>query len=201
MASAAVPDPKETPPPSLADRLTEARRAETAPRNRLAKLQAAFDAALREHRLDEAHQLQGQLPAAREALAIAEGTTRGLAEWKDTIDRQHASEQAALAEARRHEEAHRILNASVVAEQAAKDGVEKDLAEMRAALDAARHAYERAVAGEGSVRFAQTQGLSARATLGQYGAAVGPPRAPGWNRASALAGTEPIIRELARWRG
>ena len=49
----------------------------------------------------------------------------------------------------------------IKAEQRARDAIEEELAEMRASLDAARHAWQLALAAEGDVWFAQEQ-VSAR---------------------------------------
>lgn len=200
MALRAVRADADPAPPSLDERVAEAQRAEARPRSRVAGLQAAFDTALRERRFTDADGLQADLASAREALAVAEGTTAGMRAALAAVAQQQAAEQASLAEGRRQEEANLLLGDAIVAEGRARDGIEESLAAMRATLGAARDAYHRAVAGEGTVRAAQQQAINARQILGQYPPGT-PPRAPGANKASALVDVDPLIRELARGRG
>jgi hypothetical protein len=188
-----------TAPPSVPERLAQAQDAEDRPRSRVGELQAAFDEALAAKRYGEdTVRLQNELHEARIALVEAEAVTRSIREGIAAAERAQAAERKAVDDARRHEEAQRVIGDAIAGEKRARDGIEECLAEMRASLDAACDAWRRAQAWEGKVRAEQQRVLNSRADLGEI-----PPgqRAPGANRASVLADHDPLVRELTRWRG
>lgn len=196
-------DEPDGPPPSLADRLAEARRGEVQPRSRVGELSAAFDAAVREQRFPDAERLKAELSRAREALAIAEGTTRGLEQALAAVEQLRAAEEKALQDAQRDVECNRIIEDALAADKRAQDGIEAALAEMRASLDAARSALLRAKAWEGKTAAERARAAQARATMAAPPGAgtISWPTPAGSNRASVIAQRDPLVRELEPWDG
>lgn len=193
MALAAVPDPT---PPSLADRLAEAQRAEVGPRSRVAELQAAFDGALAAKKYADADRLQGELQAAREALVQAEGVTRGFREGLAFAEAQRATEKRALAEAQRRDEARRIIEDAMAAEKRALDSLEQAIAETYATLDAAREAFQRAQAWETKTAAERLRIRDARVMLEEI--PYNTPPLPKPNKMAVLRGNDSLMRELMR---
>jgi hypothetical protein len=204
MALMAMPGPRNlarvvAAPPSTDSRVAAAQAAEVRPRSRVAELQAALDEALAAKRYGEdTERIQRELHEARIALTEAEATTRGLREGIAFAEQQRAAERKVIDDAQRHDEAQRVIGDAIAGEKRARDGIEECIAEMRASLDAARAAWQRAREWEGKVRAEQQRALDARASIGHI-----PPgqRAAGANRASVLVDSDPLVRELARWRG
>jgi hypothetical protein len=198
MALAAVKSSPGPAPPSLAGRVAEAQRAEVRPRNRVAELEAALQAAIDAKDYLAADRAQADLQPAREALAIAQGTTRGLAEGLAAAEAQRAADQRAVAEIRRREEAQRAIADAYEAEKRALDGIEEALAQLPAAVGAAQDAYRAALDWETRAGQARVRIRDARVVLGEIPAGSQPLPRP--NRASVLTDTDPAIRALMRWR-
>lgn len=198
MALAAVRS-QETTAPTLADRVAEAQRAEVRPRNRLGELQAAFDQALGAKRYADADGLQNEISAAREALAVCEGTTRGLREGLAVVEAERAAQQEAIAAAQRRDEAQRIIGDAVEQERQGLDQIEAAVASMKACLGAARDAFHLAQSWETKVGQERGRAMSARVTLGEI--PYPPPRAVAPNAASVLAERDQLVRALMAWDG
>ena len=196
MALAAV----KTDPPaaSLADRVTEAQRAEVRPRNRVGELQAKFDAAVKARKYADADELQQELQAAREALAIAEGTTRGLREGLALAEAARAEEQQAIQQAHAQDEARRTVEDAMAAEQQAMDAIEETLAQLWATIGAAQDLYRQALTLETRVLQERSRAYRAHVALGERPDGV---RIVGPNRASVLADTDPAVRAITAWKG
>lgn len=193
MALAAVKTPAE--PVSPAERLAQAQRAEVRPRNRVAELEAALQAAIEAKDYLAADKAQNELGPAREALAIAEGTTKGLAEGLAATEAARAAEQRTIAEAQRADEARRVIGDAIEAEARAIDGIEEALAAMQAALGAAQDAYRRETKAGGE----RQRVIDARIVLGEL--EYPGPRAAKPNRASVLRESRPLVRALMQWDG
>jgi hypothetical protein len=71
---------------------------------------------------------------------------------------------------------------------------------MRSNLLAALAAYQEAVRAESGVLTARRQGIEARRQLGEWPEHHPGPIAVGSNKCQVLAGTDRVVRELARWR-
>jgi hypothetical protein len=188
----------EPPAASLTERIAEAARAEVRPRNRVAELQGQFDQALADKRYADADRLQDELQAARTALVMAEGTTRGLREGQALADAARAEEQRAIQQAREQDEARRAVEDAMGAERQAMDAIEASLAQLWATIGAAQDCYRQALALETKAWQERERAYRARVTLGEREGGV---RIVKPNHATVIADREPIIRELMKWTG
>jgi hypothetical protein len=184
------------PAASLAERVAEAQRAEVRPRNRVAELQGRFDEALAAKRYAEADQLQAELQEAREALVMAEALTRGLREGQALAEAQKAEEQRAIRQAHAEDEARRVVEDAMASERRALDSIEECLAQMWAAVGAARDAFRQAQGWEGKAFQERARAHQAMVTLGERpdGLRINAP-----NRASVLLEQDATVRALMQW--
>jgi hypothetical protein len=194
MALAAVK--ADLPAASLAERVAEAQRAEVRPRNRVAELQVAFDAALAAKKYADADWLQQELQEAREALVMAEALTRGLREGLALAEEARAAERRAIQQAHAEDEARRVIEDAMACEQDALDRIEESLAQFWATIGAAQDLFRQAQAWEVKVWQERERAYRAQVLLGERpdGMHMTKP-----NRASALTETDKMIVELLRW--
>lgn len=184
---------------ALAERLAAAEAAAAGPRKRVSDLEAELAVAVEAEDFGTAVELQRQLEPAREEMALAEVDVRVISEVQGAAEEARQAGQRAVQEAQRRAQAQDMLNGALVAQGDARDATAAALAVMRSNLLAARAAYDEARRAETGVGTAQRQEIQARRLLGEYGSDPGP-LAPGANTAEALAGRDPLVRELARWR-
>jgi len=185
---------------ALADRLAAAQAAAIEPQRRVSELEAALADAVDRSDFAAAAEIQQQLPAAREALGLAEVDVRVITETQAALAAAADAERRKIAEAQQRDQAQRVIEDAQAAEEQTLDAVDAALAEMRDHLRAARNAFQQAQAVEPGVLQARRQAIEARRTLGEWPSHhPGPvPTAP--NNCQVLADTDPLVRELARWR-
>jgi hypothetical protein len=186
---------------SLADRLSHAQAAVAAPRRRVSELEAALAAAVEQSDYEAAAELQEQLPGAREALALAEVDVRVIEEAQAALAAAADAERRAVEQARQRDDAQRQVEASGAAEQQILDQVDAALVEAREHLTAARGAWLRALNLETRVLDHRRRAVEAQRVLGEFPAHHPGPAVVGPNQARSLADTDPLVAELARWRG
>jgi hypothetical protein len=188
----------DLPAASLAERVAEAQRAEVRPRNRVAELQGQFTQAVAARKYADADRLQEELQGAREALVMAEALTRGLREGQALADAQRAEEQQSIQRQRDEDEARRVVREAMAAESAAMDAIEESLAQLWATIGAAQDRYRQALALEDSVWQERQRAYLAQVALGERPDGI---RIVKPNPATVLTDNDPVVRELARWKG
>jgi hypothetical protein len=188
--------PVASPELTLAERLAEAERSEEAPRRKAMDLSARHTTAVAAADYAEAARLQPLMNAAREQLAIAEGTTRGLREGLALTQEQQAAEQRVLQQAQDAAEARRVIENAMAAERRALDSIEESLAQFWATLGAAQDAYRQALAWETAAWQERERAYRAHVVLGERpdGMKITAP-----NRASVLLETDQMVRTLMQW--
>jgi len=186
-------------PETLDERLAAAQWAEIAPRKKVDELTAALTAAVEAGDYAAADKIQGQLPAAREALALAEVEARVLRESRQALDAQLEAERRELGERQRREEAQRAIGEAMAADKRACEHVGEHVGRMYDHLEAALAEFREAQACERAAGAERRRMWQGRADLGEI---AGVPR---WiqspNDASILAEMVPLIRELRTWKG
>ena len=185
-------------PATLDERLASARRAEIAPRKRVAELAEALTAAVDEHDYATADKLQPQLQAAREELALAEVEARILAEAAAAIEAELAAQREAIAKARdvdaAREERDRCLAARTQAQEAS--------AATRALIPGAMEALQKLIAEAlGFDQQAAAASASATAAMVRTGE-----RAPGSGShvpepTKSLLDRDEVLRGVKGWTG
>lgn len=190
--------PVASPVLTLAERLAVAEAAEQAPRQEAMGLSARHTAAVAAGDYAEAARLQPLMNAAREQLAIAEGTTRGLREGLALTQEQQAAAQRAEQQAQAEAEARRVVEDAMAAESRAMDAIEESLAQLWATIGAAQDCYRQALALETKVWQERERAYRAHVTLGERpdGMRIVKP-----NHATVLTDNNPVVRELAKWAG
>ncbi len=163
-------------------------------------LKASFDAAMAAAQFGEAERLKDELAEARQELAVAEARVNGLRQAEAAIRAQQDEEARALQEAQRQALAGKVGAEARDAEQRAQDATEECLARMRASLLAARDAYLEAKRCEQRVLTARQRGREAQRMAGKIPAGHPGPVVIGPNRTRVLAESDPLIRELTRWK-
>jgi hypothetical protein len=186
---------------SLADRLSHAQAAVAAPRRRVSELEAALAAAIERADYAAAAEFQEQLPAAREALALAEVDVRVITEAQAALAAAADAERREIAEAQRRDDARRVIENSVAAEAQAAEARDTALAAMRSYLGSAKAAYQQALAVEGAIGAVRHQAVQAQHVLGEFPPGDPGPRVVGSNVARSLADSDPLVAALAGWRG
>lgn len=185
--------------PTLDDRLAEAQRAEIEPRRKVDELTAALEAAIEAKDYAKADKLQAQLGPAREALALAEVEARVLRESRQALDAQLAAERRELEERRQREEAQRVIGDAIAADQRAQELIDTCVSQMHEHLAAAKAAFLEAQTWEQKAGAEHRRMWQARVLAGEVASMPG--RLPTPNKASVLADTTPLIRELVKWAG
>jgi hypothetical protein len=194
----------------LADRLAAAQAAVAEPQRRVAELEAALADAVERSDYATAAEVQAQLPAAREALGLAEVDVRVVAETQVALAATADAERQEITEAQRRDQARQTIEASGAVEQRTQSEIDAALGEMRRFLVAARTAYRRALAEQDSILLVRRVAAQARFDLGEIGEPpnpfgekhprpLGPPVVMGENRVSVLADTDPLIGALVKW--
>jgi hypothetical protein len=185
--------------PTLDERLAEAQRAEIAPRNKVAELTSALEAAIEAKDYAKADKLQAQLIPAREALALAEVEARVLRESRQALDAQLAAERRELEDRQLREKAQRAIGEAGAAAKRAQEHIEAYVARMYEHLEAAQAAFREAQAWQQEAGAEERRVWQARMEAGEID---GMPRfIPAPNQASILADTVPVIGALAKWTG
>ena len=185
--------------PTLDEKLAEAQRAEIAPRNKVAELTAALEAAAEAKDYAKADKLQAQLVPAREALALAEVEARVLRESRQALDAQLAAERRELEERRRREEAQRVIGEALAADKRAREHIESHVGLMYEHLRAAIAEFREAQGWEQEAGTELRRMWQARMTAGEVDSMPGRIAVP--NQASILADNDPVVRELVKWNG
>jgi hypothetical protein len=183
---------------ALAGKLAEAQAAAAGLRKRLSDLEAALAVAVEAVDFTGAADLQRQLEPAREELALAEIEIRVIGEAQAGVEQARQAAQRAVQEAQQRAQAQGMLDAANEADRHARETTAAALDVMRSNLLAARAAFDEARRAEAGVGTAQRQAIEARRAMGEYGRNPGPV-ATGSNAVQALAGRDPLVRELARW--
>jgi hypothetical protein len=183
-------------PVSLADRLAAAQAAMEAPRQRVSELEAALAAAEEAKDYAAAARIQEELPAPREALALAEAEVRIIGEAQAAVNAVADAERQRIAKAREREEAERALALARDAEQRAAGQENAAESVFWGHLAAARGAFQRMGAAGADRTAAMQQQVQIRVLLGEVPAPG--PRVPWAGRASALKESSALVRELLR---
>lgn len=197
-----LPPPPATPPadaPELAERLAAAQAAVEGPRQQVAELTAALQAAVGRQDYAEAARLQEQLPAAREALALAEVDVRVITERAQALAAETDAERRAVDEQQQRDEAQRTIAHAQEAGARARAQVDAAITEMWEHVTAAQEALNRALSWEPATREHAQRIIQANHVLGKY-----PPGHPGpaparYTRASALVEGDELARLISRW--
>lgn len=155
---------------SLSERLAEARKAETEPRERVAHLEAALKAAVGAHDFGEAERLQAELVPAREELAIASATARVLAESVAAIEAERQAERDAIARARQVDDARREHNRCRQEFTAAQEESARLQAGLDPALGKVRQVIAAVLAADAKAQAAADSASDARAAMGESSA-------------------------------
>ena len=171
--------------PRLAERLEAARQAETAPRERVAEIEAALRAAEERRDWPAVSRLEGELQPAREALGFASAVADALESQAAAIERDRREREAARVKAQQVAEAQSVIGQALVDERTAHGQIRGHIDAMYGHLEAAREAFRQAQEAEGAVADAQRRAIAARVTAGELAA---PMRAPGANAASRATG-------------
>jgi hypothetical protein len=129
---------------------------------------------------------------------MAEALTRGLREGQALAGAQRAEEQRAIQEAHAQDEARRTAKDAMDAERQAMDAIEASLAQLWATIGAAQDCYREALALETRVRQERERAYRAHVALGERPDGM---RISGPNHATVLVDNDPVVRELARWKG
>lgn len=188
---AAVPSP-----PSLAERLAEARRAAEGPARRVGELESALKDALDRKDYTAAQGLNDELAEARQESAIATAAVTGLQAAIAEIEARQAEDGRAIAEQRQRDEARRRCAEARQMETELDEELNAGMAAVLAGIEAVRPDYQRCLQLEFAVGQARAEQLQARVVLGEISPGQ---RATTPNRASVLADSNPVIRELVRW--
>ncbi|MBV8931915.1 MAG: hypothetical protein JOZ47_14100 [Kutzneria sp.] len=181
---------------SLSERLAEAEQGERPLAEEVNRLAAAKDDAVARSDYTAVGELQPQLDASRQELAIAHATTEALRGALAAIAEQRAADQQQLNLQRQRDQARAQYEAAVLAEHDALDQTQRHMAAVRAGLDAVRQSIEAALDAErlaGDARFDAHQAL---VQLGEREPAhVGRP-----NAASAKIHNDPLLSAIWRYR-
>lgn len=185
--------------PGLADRLAEARAAEVPLRERVCDLEHCLRQAVGEADYATADRLQAELPAARQALVIAEASTASLEAGERQIAEREAADRAAI-EAQRHRDEAR---ARLPLHQAAEDEGLEELDRLR---DRIQCDIQRLQASMRSVTAVEASVGRARARLAEdlvaCGDRPGPVHVPPPpNKLSAVIENHPLLRQIRDWSG
>jgi hypothetical protein len=185
--------------PTLDERLAEARQAEIAPRNKVAELTSALEAAIEAKDYAKAGKLQGQLVPAREALALAEVEARVLREQRQALDNQLAADRRGLEDQQRRDEAQRAIGEAQAADALAQAQIDACITRMYEHLAAARADLIEAQGWQQKASDEQRRVWQARMTAGEID---GMPRIiPPERKVSVLADSVPLVGVLVRWDG
>lgn len=190
--------PVASPVLTLAERLAAAEAAEEAPRQEAMGLSARHTAAVAAGDYAEAARLQPLLNNAREQLAIAEGTTRGLREGLALTQEQQAAAERAVRQAQAQAEARSIIEDAMAAEKRAMEAIDETLAQLWIDTAALQDRYRHALALEDVVWQERERAYRAHVTLGERPDGM---RIPKPNHATVLTDNNPVVRELVKWKG
>jgi hypothetical protein len=185
--------------PSLAERLEAARAAEAGPRQRVAELRAALQAAEERRDWAEVTRLEGELRPAEEALAFASAVVTALDAQAAAIERERQEREAARVKAQQVAEAQTVIAQALEDEQLARGQLAEIVDRGFEYLRAAQHVFvKEAEEAERAVAAAQQKAINARVTAGEL---ASPHQAPGANVASVLRERDAVVRELVKWTG
>jgi len=185
--------------PSLDERLADARRAEIAPRNKVAELTSALEAAIEAKDYAKADKLQAQLVPAREALALAEVEARVLRESRQELDRVAAAAQRELEDRQRRDEAQQAIGEARAADAIAQEQIEAHLTRMYDYAAAAQAELSEAQEWEQKASAEQRRVWQARMAAGEIDSM--PRIIPPERKVSNLADNVPLVGALQRWEG
>ncbi len=185
--------------PTLDERLAEAQRAEIAPRNKVAELTSALEAAIEAKDYARADKLQAQLVPAREALALAEVEARVLRESRQALDAQLAADRRELEDRQRRDEAQQAIGEARAADAIAQEQIEAHLMRMYEHAAAAQAELSVAQEWERKATAEQRRVWEARLAAGEIDSM--PRIIPPERKVSTLADAVPLVGALARWDG
>lgn len=153
--------------PSLNEHLADAQRAEASARSEVTRLEAELATALGAEDYAAADRLQRELVPARTALAGASAASASLNAAAADIERQRASDQTALAEARRNTELRAALTDAIETQKRLLTDSRARRADIRQALNATRQAIAAAIAAEQAEVAARAEVERIRVELGE----------------------------------
>jgi hypothetical protein len=190
-----------SPAATLADELAAAEHAAAEPGQRAATLQAALKSAIDESRFDDAHRLQAELVAAREASVLAEARVAALRDGAVRLDRERAAAAQELVAAQQRDLATRDLAVARGDESRGAEQVKAALAAMYEAISTAQKHLRAAESFEPAITNARQRVITARGQLGEW-----PPGHPGpainiSRQVESLKTADPFIRGLSAWHG
>lgn len=188
--SAAAPQP-----PSVAERLAEARKTAEPLSARVAELEQAKTDALAREDGAALDRVNAELAAAREEHAIAAATVTGLAAAMDELDRKRAEDEHALQMQRQRDDARRRLGEARRLEQEALGELDAEVDAMWAALESVKLSFRRGQQLEQAAGQARAEQNLARAVLGEA-----PPglRGVAPNKMSALIEYHPGLQAVLK---
>jgi hypothetical protein len=180
----------------LAEKTAEAQRDAQALREKLEEAELRLNEALEDRRYADAETLKQRVDALREPVLIADAHLTALRAGLAALQAQQEADQQAAADRARRDQADVLMEAARTREAAARDDVERLLAEMPVAYAELRRMIAEAEA-------AQLQVQQAQADFHHAGVAAGhiDPAAPlpwGWNRATAWIEASPVLMTIRR---
>jgi hypothetical protein len=185
-------------PLTLAERLDAARKAEAAPQQRAAELEAAVTAAIERRDFAEAARLEPEVQAAREAAALAAAATRALAEGAAAVGADRERRQSARDKAERQVAAQQVIAEALTAEQVATTLIAQHLDVMWRRLTEAKAAFGEALEAEMAAGRAYRQVLAGRVAAGESEGM--PTYISTANDATVVGERDELVRVLRRWR-
>lgn len=187
--------------PRLHDQLRAAERAATGPRQHVATLETALQAAVADNRFGDAERLKAELDSARETAAITDAQVTAFRDAADRLDQQRAQENRAADETRQHAQAEQDLTEAMATESRAAAARDSAIAAMWQAVTAARQSFGDAQASEESVNAARLRAKDARRRRGDWPSHHPGPTVARANQTSVLAEHNPVVRAINGWRG
>ena len=164
----------------------------------MTELDAALRDALAREDFTAAQSLKDELAEARQEAAIATAAVTGLQAAITEIDRQRAEDNRVIQVQQQKTEARARQEAARQRELEAGEELDASIAAVLSGLEAVRRDYQRALQLQTQVGQARAEQNQARAILGEIPAGV---RGVTPNKASVLADSYAVLRELMAWAG
>lgn len=183
-------------PPSLAERLAEAQRTAEPALRRVAELEQAKAGALAREDGAALERIKDELAEAREAAAIARAGVTALQTAISEVERQVAEDSRVAQEQQQRAAARDRYAVAQHTAQVLSEELDADMAAVIAGLEAVQRDYRHALQLQSRIGQARAEMIQAQVILGEAPAGM---RATAPNRATVLADTYPVIRELLKW--
>jgi hypothetical protein len=185
--------------PDLATRLAESRAAELPHRERVAGLELELHQAVGSGDYATAAVAQRELPAARQALVIAQASTHSLEAGERLIAESEAAEREAIEAQRRRDEARARLPLHQAAEDEGGAALDQLRERIHDQLRTLQRSMREITAIEQAIGRARARIAEDLVACGDRPGPVTIPPAP--NRLSAIVANHPLLRQIRDWSG